>query len=93
MKDPWGPGEVNSIDSSWGLYEEDESEAGPWGPAGGHARMEQWAGSGWGLLTKLKLSCEWKAYWKVDGQEGQPWGLAVIRAGEQSKGQTMIWKQ
>ena len=45
------------------------------------------------MLTKLKLSYELKARWKIDGQEGQPWGLAVIRAGEQSKGQSMIWKQ
>lgn len=59
----------------------------------GPARMEQWAGSGWGLLTKLKLSCELKACLKVDGQEGQRWGLSVIRAGEQSKDQSMTWKQ
>lgn len=40
----------------------------------GHARKEQWAGSGWGLLTKLKLSCELKACWKVHGWPG---GAAV----------------
>lgn len=33
----------------------------------------------------LRLSCELKACWKVDGQEGQPWGLAVIRAESRTK--------
>lgn len=60
LKEPWGPGEVNSIDSSWGLYEEDESKAVPQGLARGMQGWNSELGIVEGLLAKAEVE-----FWTV----------------------------
>lgn len=79
MKDPRGPGEVNSIDSSWGLYEEDGSTEEPWGLA---RDMQGW-NSELGIVEVLSVKAD-VGLWIIGLLEGRCPGEAMMGIGSDS---------